>query len=70
MSTEDIIKEIQQLPISKRFYIVEKNIESIRKQEDKIQLKNAAEELYVEYKTDKHLTIFSNIDFDDFYETR
>jgi hypothetical protein len=70
MSTEELIKEIQQLSISKRSYIVEKTIESIRKQEDKIQLTNAAEELYVEYKTDKELTIFSNIDFDDFYETR
>jgi hypothetical protein len=30
----------------------------------------AAEALLSDYKTDKDLTAFTNIDFEDFYETR
>ncbi len=35
-----------------------------------IQMQNAAEALYSDYKTDEELTIFTNLDFEDFYETR
>jgi len=58
------------LPISKRIYVIEKAIHSIRKQEDNSLLKKAAEALYMDYKTDEHLVAFSNLDFEDFYETR
>lgn len=70
MRANDIIKEIQRLPISKRIYVVEKTIHSIRKQEDKNVMKKAAETLYVDYKTDNELTSFSNLDFADFYEAK
>jgi hypothetical protein len=70
MKTTEIIKEIQRLPISKRIYVIEKAIRSIRKQEDKNQLQKATDELYELYKSDKELTVLTDIDFEDFYETR
>ena len=70
MRTNDIIKEIQRLPIQKRIYVVEKTIHSIREQADKNQMKKAADILYSDYKTDKELTVFSDLDYLDFYETR
>lgn len=70
MRTNEIIKEIQKLPISKRIYVVEKTIHSIRTQEDKNVMKKAADNLYADYKTDTELTAFTNIDYVDFYETK
>ncbi len=70
MRTNDIIKEIQKLPISKRIYVVEKTIHSIRTQDDKNVMKKAADALYADYKTDNELTAFTNLDFVDFYETK
>ena len=70
MRTNEIIKEIQRLPIQKRIYVIEKTIHSIRKQEDSNLLKKAADVLFTDYKSDKELTAFNNLDFEDFYETR
>lgn len=70
MRTNDIIKEIQRLPIPKRIYVVEKTMHSIRTNEDKNVMKKAADALYSDYKTDKELTSFTNLDFVDFYETK
>lgn len=70
MRTSEIIKEIQKLPIPKRFLIVEKTIHSIRTSEDKNLMKKAAEVLYTDYKTDNELTAFSSLDFLDFYEAK
>jgi hypothetical protein len=70
MRTNEIIKEIQLLPISKRIYVIEKTIHSIRKQNDISQMKKAADALYSDYKTDDNLIAFSNLDFEDFYEAR
>jgi hypothetical protein len=70
MNTNEIIREIQRLPISKRIYVIEKTIHSIRSQEDKNAMKKAADALHVDYMTDNELTAFTNLDFDDFYETK
>lgn len=70
MSTADIIKELRRLPVSKQIYIIEKAIQSIRQQEDFNQMTIASERLSDDYKSDKELTAFTNIDFDDFQETR
>ncbi|HCI54946.1 MAG TPA: hypothetical protein PLN06_05830 [Bacteroidales bacterium] len=70
MRTNDIIKEIQRLPVSERIYVVEKIIRSIRTQEDKNVMKKAANALYADYKTDNELTAFTNLDFVDFYEAK
>ncbi len=70
MRTSEIIKEIQRLPIQKRIFVIEKTIHSLRKQEDTNQLKKAADSLCSDYKSDKELITFTNLDFEDFYETR
>ena len=70
MRTNEIIKEIQRLPVHKRIYVIEKTIHSIRKQEDKNELKKAADNLLIDYESDKELTSFTNIDFEDIYEAR
>ena len=70
MRTNEIIKEIQRLPISKRIYVVEKTIHSIRTQEDKNVMKKAADTLCADYKTDNELRAFTNLDYVDFYETK
>ena len=58
------------MPISKRIYVVEKTIHSIRTQEDKNAMKKAADALCSDYKTDNELTAFTNLDFVDFYEAK
>jgi hypothetical protein len=70
MRTNELIKEIKKMPIQKRIYLIEKTIHSIRENTDSDQMKKAAEKLLIDYKTDKELTAFTNLDFEDFYETR
>jgi len=70
MKTTDLIKELSRLPVNKRIYVIEKTIQSIRLQEESSQMTLAADLLVNDYSTDKELTAFTNIDFEDFYETR
>lgn len=70
MQTTELIKEIQRLPISKRFQIVEETIKSIKKDEVKNQMEFAANALYDDYVNDQELTAFQSLDFEDFYETK
>lgn len=70
MQTIDLINEIQRLPLSKRFYVVEETIKSIKKEEMKHQLEFASNELYNDYVSDKDLTAFTSLDLDTFYETK
>jgi len=39
-------------------------------QEDIEELKKATEVLYVDYVSDKELTVFTNLDSEDFYEAK
>ena len=70
MKTKELIKEIQKLPVRKRIYVIERSMNLIRKQEDEDQMKKAADDLYEDYLTDKELTAFTNLDFENFYEAR
>lgn len=70
MTANEIIKEIQKLPTQKQILVIEKTLHSLRKQEDANEMKKAADALYLDYTTDKELTAFTNLDFEDFYETR
>jgi hypothetical protein len=70
MKIIDLIQEIQRLPLTKRFYIVEETIKSIKKEEMGHQMELAATELYSDYVNDKDLTAFTSLDFDNFYETK
>ncbi|MEI6754945.1 MAG: hypothetical protein WCK78_17495 [Paludibacter sp.] len=70
MRTTEIIKEIQRLPMQKRIYVIEKTIHSLRTHTDQNLMKKAADTLYLDYKSDKELTSFTQLDFETFYEAR
>lgn len=59
MRTNELIKEIQHLPIQKRMFVIEKTIHSLRKHEDTNMMKKAVDSLYSDYTTDKELTAFT-----------
>ncbi len=69
MTTETIIKELDKLPLTDKLLVLERTLKSMRQDREK-NLSNAVKVLYDEYKTDKELTIFSQLDKDPFYETR
>lgn len=69
MNTSDIIKEIERLPLSKRIYVIERAIQSIRKNEDLHQMEEAVNALLPDYRSDYELTAFTTVDMDEFYET-
>ena len=70
MSTIELLKEIDQLPLNDKLSLIEKAIKDIIKHNDKQQMTIAAESLESEYKTNKDLTAFSNLDIEDFYEAK
>jgi len=70
MGTSEIITEINKLPVSQRLTLIELTIKKIREEEKKDHLKFAAEKLYSDYINDPELTIFSNLDQEDFYEAK
>jgi hypothetical protein len=70
METVEIIQKIDPLPMTQKMLIVEKIIHSIREEEQKTILGEAADALYNDYKTDKNLTDFTSLDYEEFYEAR
>ena len=70
METNAIITELANLPAYKRMIIVEKIIRSIRLNNQEKTLEMAADHLYDDYTNDKELTIFTQLDCEDFYEPR
>ena len=69
METLEIIRTINRLPTSQQMLIAERIIHSIRQKEQPA-MKIAAEHLYADYMTDKNLTVFTQLDCEDFYEAR
>ena len=70
MSTSELLKEIDQLPLNEKLSLLEKAIKDIIKHNYELQMSVAAESLENEYKTNKDLISFSNLDIEDFYETK
>jgi hypothetical protein len=70
MNTTEILKEIERLPVQERMYLIERTLHAIRKKEVLNQMDMAAESLYSDYSENKELTAFTDIDFDNFYETK
>lgn len=70
METKELIEEIERLPIRDRIWLIERALKTIRVNETKEKIETAVKELKSEYKTDKELTAFTDLDFEDFYETR
>jgi len=70
METKVILDEINKLPVEDKMYVVERTIKSIREIEIKEKMTNAVSELMEEYTSNKELTVFTEIDFENFYEAR
>lgn len=69
MTTTSIIRELNRMPLSDKLIVIEKTLRTIRIEKDK-SLKSAVDALYNDYKSDKHLTAFSKLDKEPFYEAR
>ena len=70
METREIIRAIRKLPVSKRMLIVEKTLKTIREGETRNRMVEAAESLFEDYKNDKELTSFTQLDYEGFYEIK
>ncbi len=70
MNTKELVQEIEILTLDKKVWLVQEVLKSIRRQEISNSMRNAAENLYEDYKNDKELTIFTNLDFENFYEAK
>ena len=70
MSTSDILKEIDLLPLNEKLSLIQKAIKDMIRHNYEQQLTVAAEAMENEYKTNTELTAFTSIDLDDFYETK
>lgn len=70
METNELIKQIITLPVEQKMLIIENTLKSIRQNNLKTQMNNAVSELMHDYKTDKELTLFTEIDLDSFYEAK
>jgi hypothetical protein len=70
METREIIRAIKKLPVSKRMLIVERTLKTIRESETRKRMVKAAESLFEDYKNDKELIAFTQLDFEGFYETK
>jgi hypothetical protein len=69
MGTSEILSNVNRLPLSQQMLIVERIIHSIRKKEQP-SIETAAERLYADYMTDENLTVFTQLDCENFYEAR
>jgi hypothetical protein len=70
MQTLDLIEQIQNLPLSVRFYVIEETLKSIKKEEMNHQMEVAANVLYNDYLNNKELTGFTSLDLENFYEAK
>ena len=69
MSKKEILNEIQNLPDEDKFWLVEETLKSLRKIARE-QMSVAANELVEEYRKNRELTAFTDIDLDHFYQVR
>ena len=70
METKLILKQIGKLSFEDKMLIIEKTLKFIREKDIKEGIAKAVSEMISEYKTNKDLTAFTEIDFENFYEAR
>lgn len=70
MSKKEILKEIARLPAKERIWLMEQTLKSLREIQNADDMSMAADALAFDYRTDKELTAFTDIDLEHFYETR
>ena len=69
MTTENILRELDKLPLTEKLLVIERTLKSIRT-EKQGSLKAAVDSLYDDYKNNKELAVFTQLDNEPFYETR
>ena len=69
METLEIMRNVNRLPLSQQMLIAERIIHSIRRKRQP-SMRIAADRLYEDYMNDKELTMFTQLDTEDFYEAR
>lgn len=69
MTTANIIRELDKLPLSDKLLVIEQTLKSLRIEKEK-KLKSAVSNLYNDYKTNGELTVFTQLGKESFYETR
>ncbi len=69
MTTTSIIEELNNLTTAEKLLVIEKTLSAIR-QESVGTLDQRVDALYNDYKTDKELIIFNQLDAEQFYEAR
>ena len=69
MEVLEIVRSVNRLPLSQQMLIAERIIHSMRRREQPSMV-TAVERLYEDYMTDKNLTVFTQLDCEDFYEAR
>jgi hypothetical protein len=67
MTTATLLNQIYHLPVSERMLMVERTIRSIRT--EKNNLADAVALMADEYRNDRELTAFTQLDMENFYET-
>jgi hypothetical protein len=70
METREILRAIRKLPVSKRMLIAERTLKSIRENETRKRMVQAADSLFEDYKYDKELIAFTQLDYEGFYEAK
>jgi hypothetical protein len=68
MQTAALLNQIYRLPLYDRMLIVERTIHSMRTEANT--LESSAALLSAEYRNNKELTAFTQLDIEKFYETR
>ena len=70
MSVTDILNEINLLPPKEKIWLIQQALKSIQDTTSRNELLIAADAMKDEYRTNKDLTAFTDIDFEKFYEAR
>jgi len=65
----EIVSNINRLSLQQQMLVAERILYSMR-QRGQSSLEKAAEHLYDDYVTDENLTVFTQLDCEDFYEAR
>jgi hypothetical protein len=70
MSAVEILEKINQLSAAEKLFIIEKTFKDLLHSNSIQQMTLASESMENEYRTNKELTSFTNIDFENFYEAK
>ena len=69
MSANEILKNIERLPLEERILLIEAAKNALQKSEFQ-QMEKAAKIMQEDYEADEELTAFQALNFETFYETR